>query len=106
MSYTSGNSSKASTKEVKDNIKKGMTNDIQMGFKVSGGYVSVDKNLDRLNMKETETINHAIPMFDVVEKSFGTYNKVKDVIYTNNYKYTKNENGKYVSQARSKEMDK
>lgn len=108
MSYTSGNSSKASNKEVKENMndyKRGMTNDIHMGFKVSGGYVSVDQNLDKLNMKETETINHAIPMFDVVEKSFGTYNKVNDVIYTNNYEYSRGKNGKLVSKAR-RELDK
>ena len=97
MSYTNGNSSKASTKEVKEN------NEIKMGFKVSGGFFSENKN--KLIIKETQTINKAIPMFEVVEKSFGSYkkgtnSKGETVIVTKSTKYVKEENGKYKATPR------
>lgn len=99
MSYTNGNSSKASTKEVKDN-------EIRMGFKVSGGFFS--ENKDKLIIKETQTINKAIPMFEVMEKSFGSYkkgtnSKGETVIVTKSTKYVKDENGKYKATPRVRE---
>lgn len=87
MSYTNGNSSKASTK---DNVK--------LGFKVSGGFFTQKDN--QLVINENETINQSIPMFEVVEKSFGSYKKVtnskgKTIIVTRNTQYEKDKNGKY-----------
>lgn len=102
MSYTNGNSSKASTKEVKEN------NEIKMGFKVSGGFFSEDK--DKLIIKETQTINKAIPMFEVMEKSFGEYkkgtnSKGETVIVTRSTKYVKGEDGKYKGTPRAKRVE-
>lgn len=131
MSYTNGNSSKASTKEVKETVdttakrrstaerntfKKERNNtitkrdigkysdntknsdDLKMGFKVSGGFFTEQEN--QLVINENETINQPIPMFEVVEKSFGTYRKTRNskgrvVIVTRNMQYELNEVGKY-----------
>ena len=100
MSYTSGNSSKAS-KEVKEGIK--------MGFKVSGGIFVSDK--DKIVMKPKETINQSIPMFDIVENSFGVFKKGKDskgreVIVTKSNKYVKDENGKYTVAPRTRSAER
>lgn len=110
MSYTNGNSSKASNKEVKENMntyKKESTNEIKMGFKVSGGYISIDKNLDKLNIKETETINHAIPMFDIVEmqKSIGNFERKGNVIVTSRGKFEKQDNGNYALTTKKQEKE-
>jgi len=96
MSYTSGNSSKASTQEVKENQKT----DIKMGFKVSGGFFK--ENKDKLLIQESQTINQSIPMFEIMEKSFGAYKKGKnaegrDVIVTKSTKFVKDEKGKYTA---------
>ena len=105
MSYTNGNSSKASKKEVRTEEKN---NEIKMGFKVSGGFFSEDK--DKIVIKETQTINKAIPMFEIVEKSFGEYkkgtnSKGETVIVTRNAKYVKAEDGKYKATSRTRRVE-
>ena len=124
MSYTNGNSSKASTKEVKtnenkkvssnkeelNNYKNERNNDLRLGFKVSGGYCTIDKNLNKININPKETINKSIPMFEVVEKSFGEYkkgtnSKGETVIVTKSTKYVKAENGKYKATPRTRKVE-
>ena len=124
MSYTNGNSSKASTKEVKtnenkkissnkeeqNNYKNERNNDLRLGFKVSGGYCAIDKNLNKININPKETINKAIPMFEVVERSFGEYrkgtnSKGETVIVTKSTKYVKNKDGKYKATSRTRKVE-
>ena len=96
MSNASANSSVAS-KEVK------------MGFKVSGGFFKENKN--ELEIKPKETINKSIPMFEIVENSFGTYkrgkdSKGRDVIVTATKKFVKEDkNSKFAVTTRTRNKE-
>lgn len=100
MNNTNAHSSTASKKEVKKDL-----NTNEMGFTFAGGLFTADK--EKILMKETETFYGSIPMFDVVEKSFGKYKKGinkagKNVIITNTLRYVEAQNGKYVATPRTK----
>ena len=114
MSYTNGNSSKAS-KEVKEN------NEIKMGFRVCGAIhreepVKQNEKEDaktqyKVSINDSEIVDYITSFENFVEKTIGNCEIKKDAtnniveVKTKSTKYVKAENGKYKSTPRTRRVE-